>query len=403
MMNMKILILPPSDYLGHPNPCRLHHIFEQFTEFGDEVNVMRFSIQDKIVRKSNATVFSIGDKHSNSLPIYYLLNSGIFPKSALEIIEKRDIDVIIYSNLLPPFLVSKTVPSEVLSVVDLVDHYPTVAAENVPSVIPKGAVNQAFSYLMKSVLIKSDATVACSCKLVDYARQMGAKDVYRVPNGVEEYFFLDYHKEAELIREKLGLVNSYLSICFVGNVEYWLSMGEFLEGLAKVKKHTNKKIKFYIVGGKLTTNYVGQIESKVKELNLGENVIQVGFVPHSDVPKYIAAADLCVSPKNPLDPVSYYSSPVKVWEYLAQGKPVISTPVPEILRVASDCVSIANTSQEYFNHIMAFLENPKPFQEKAKKGQTMIQQYTWQKIAKEYHDLLIKLLNKKCTSPLLQS
>ena len=126
-----------------------------------------------------------------------------------------------------------------------------------------------------------------------------------------------------------------------------------------LRRKLRQKIKFYIVGGKLTTNYMGQIEKKVRELNLGENVIQVGFVPHSDVPKYIAAADLCVSPKNPLDPVSFYSSPVKVWEYLAQEKPVISTPVPEIsVRTASDCVSIANTSEEYFHHMMAFLENP---------------------------------------------
>jgi hypothetical protein len=83
---MKILILPPSDYLGHPNPCRLHHIFEQFPEFGDEIYVMRFSIQDKIVRKSNGTVFSICDVQSESLAKYYLINSCIFAKSASEII-----------------------------------------------------------------------------------------------------------------------------------------------------------------------------------------------------------------------------------------------------------------------------------------------------------------------------
>lgn len=392
---MKILILPPSDYLGHPNPCRLHHIFEQFPKFGDEIYVMRFSIQDKIVRKSNATVFSIGDTPSSSLSTYYLVNSGVFAKSALAIISKFDIDVVLFANLFPPYIVSKSIPKELLSVVDLVDHYPTVAAENVPGIIPKQLVNYTFSRMMKSVISNSDSTVACSYKLAEYAKHMGARDVYRVPNGVEEYFFLDYQKEAAQIREKLGLEGSDLSICFVGNVEYWLSMDEFMDALYMVKKKITRRIKFYIVGGKLTTNYLGQIENKIRTLNLTENVIQVGFVPHSDVPKYIAAADICVSPKNPLDPVSYYSSPVKVWEYLAQGKPVISTPVPEILRSASDCVSIANTSEEYFTHIMNFLENPHVFIEKAKKGNAMIQQYTWQKVAKSYRNLLLYLLSQK--------
>lgn len=356
---------------------------------------MRFAIQDKIVRKSNGIVFSIGDVQSTSLAKYYLINSGIFAKSASEIISHYGIDVILFANLFPPYLVSRAIPKELLSVVDLVDHYPTVAAENVPSFVPKRIVNQAFSYMMRSVIHNSDAAIGCSYKLADYAKSMGAKDVYRIPNGVEEYFFLDYQKDAAQIRQRLGISDSDLSICFVGNVEYWLSMGEFLDGLAMVKKKTTKKIKFFIVGGRLTTNYVGQIENKIRELNLGENVIQVGFVPHSDVPKYIAAADLCVSPKNPLDPVSYYSSPVKVWEYLAQEKPVISTPVPEILRCASDCVSIANTSEEYFALIMAFLENPSVFKEKAKKGKAMIKQYTWQKVAKNYRNLLLQLLSEK--------
>jgi glycosyltransferase involved in cell wall biosynthesis len=172
-------------------------------------------------------------------------------------------------------------------------------------------------------------------------------------------------------------------------------MDEFMNGLYMVKKRTGKKIKFYIVGGGLTTNYMNRIENKIKELNLQENVIRVGFVPHDDVPKYIAASDLCVSPKNPLDPVSYYSSPVKVWEYLAQGKPVISTPIPEILRSASECVSIANTGEEYYHHIMEFLENPSFFIAKAKKGKTMIQQYTWQKVAKSYRNLLLFLMSQK--------
>jgi hypothetical protein len=44
---------------------------------------------------------------------------------------------------------------------------------------------------------------------------------------------------------------------------------------------------------------------------------------------------------------------------------------------------------------MAFLENPYEFREKAKKGRDMIQEYTWQKVAKSYRSLLLGLHNKK--------
>jgi glycosyltransferase involved in cell wall biosynthesis len=394
-IDIRILILPPSDYLGHPNPCRLHHIFEQFPDYGDEIYVMRFLLYDKIVRKSNATVFSIGDITSKSLSTYYLINSGIFAKSAMAIINRFDIDVILFANLYPPYLVSKKMPKELFSVVDLVDHYPTVASENVPAFIPKRFVNGLFSRIMRSVISNCDSTIACSHQLADYAKQSGARDVHRIPNGVEDYFFWNYENEANELRHKFGIKDSDLLMCFVGNIEYWLNMGELLQALYLVKKNVKKRIKFFIVGGKLKTNYVNEIENQIRTLNLGENVVRTGFVSHSEVPKYIAASDICVSPKNPRDPVSYYSSPVKVWEYLAQEKPVISTPIPEVLRSANECVSIANTSTEYFSCIMAFLEDPSSFLEKARKGKALAQEYTWKKIAKTYRTLLLHLSSQK--------
>lgn len=392
---MRILILPPNDYLGHPNPCRLHHIFEQFPDFGDEIYVMRFSLHDKIVRKSNAKVFYIGDIKSKSLSTYYFINSGIFAKSAMAIINKFDIDVILFANLYPPYLVSKKVPKELLSVVDLVDHYPTVAAKNAPEIIPRRLVNHLFARMMRSVISKCDSTIACSYQLADYAKQNGARDVHRIPNGVEDYFFWDYKKEAIELRHKFGINDSDLLMCFVGNIEYWLDMGELIRALYLAKKNAKKRIKLILVGGKLTTNYINKIEDQIRMLKLEENVVQAGFVSHSEVPKYIAASDLCVNPKNPHDPVSYYSSPVKVWEYLAQEKPVISTSIPEVLRSANECVSIANTSAEYLSCIMAFLEDPSCFLEKAKKGKVLAQDYTWKKIAKTYRALLLNLSSHK--------
>jgi hypothetical protein len=71
---------------------------------------MRFSIHDRVIRRSSTTVFNIGDVPSSSLSTYYLANSGVFAKSASAIINRFDIDAVVFANLFPPFLVSKTVP-----------------------------------------------------------------------------------------------------------------------------------------------------------------------------------------------------------------------------------------------------------------------------------------------------
>lgn len=356
---------------------------------------MRFSLRDKIVRNSNATVFSIHDVKFKSPSAYYLANSGVFAKSATDIISKYDIDVAIFANLFPPYIVSRVIPDDVFSVVDLVDHYPAVAAANTPKAIPKQVVNLVFAHMMRSVITDADSTVACSYMLAEYAKQNGARDVHRIPNGVEDYFFWDYSKEANEIREKFGIKDSDLVLCFVGNLEYWLDMKELLAALHMVKKKTKKRIRFLIVGGKLSTSYANDVENQIKALKLEENVINLGFVSHNNVPKYIATSDICVSPKNVRDPVSYYSAPVKVWEYLAQGKPVISTPIPEVLLGAKDCISIANTSAEYFSCIMSFIEDSSHLIEKAKKGKAFAKEQTWKKIAANYRALLSTLTSKR--------
>ena len=172
-------------------------------------------------------------------------------------------------------------------------------------------------------------------------------------------------------------------------------MSELLNALYSVKKRSKRTVRLLLVGGKLTTDYLSRVEDEVKVLGLNENVIGAGFIRHEEVPKYIAASDLCVIPKNPADPVSYYSSPVKLWEYLAQAKPVISTPIPEVLYCAKEYVSFARTRFDYFSHIMAFLKDPSYFLERARKGQNVAREYIWSKIADDYRCLLLSLLDKK--------
>jgi glycosyltransferase involved in cell wall biosynthesis len=352
---------------------------------------MRFSLHDKIVRDSNTTVFSINDVKFKSPSVYYFVNSGVFARSATDIINKCDIDIVIFANLYPPYIVSCLIHDNVLSVVDLVDHYPAVAAENSPRVLPRRLVNAVFSHMMKFVISNSESTIACSYMLADYAKQNGAKNVRRIPNGVEDYFFLDYDQEAMELRQRLGISDSDIVICFVGNLEYWLDMKELLAALYMVKKNAKKRIRFLIIGGKLSTTYANGVYGQIKALNLAENVVNVGFVDHVDVAKYIAASNICVSPKDIRDPVSYFSAPVKIWEYLAQAKPVIATPIPEVYYCAKEYVSFAKTKHDYYSLIMNFLADPHFYLERAEKGRNAAREFAWHKIAFEYRNFLLAL------------
>lgn len=65
------------------------------------------------------------------------------------------------------------------------------------------------------------------------------------------------------------------------------------------------------------------------------NVTLTGFVPPSDVPPYLAVADVLVMPTTAELPYAAYTSPLKLFEYLASGRPVVSSDLPVIQEVVT--------------------------------------------------------------------
>jgi glycosyltransferase involved in cell wall biosynthesis len=77
------------------------------------------------------------------------------------------------------------------------------------------------------------------------------------------------------------------------------------------------------------------------------NVYFLGKRPTAVLAQYIAACDVCLAPYKQNERV-YASSPLKYWQYLALGKPVVTTPVAELedleplVRVARDYPSFVD-------------------------------------------------------------
>jgi GT2 family glycosyltransferase/glycosyltransferase involved in cell wall biosynthesis len=79
------------------------------------------------------------------------------------------------------------------------------------------------------------------------------------------------------------------------------------------------------------------------------NVHLLGQRPYEEVAAYMAACDVLIMPWNQSEWIKA-CNPVKLKEYLAVGRPVVSTPFPEIVHY-SDHVRIADTSEQFAEHI----------------------------------------------------
>jgi glycosyltransferase involved in cell wall biosynthesis len=79
-----------------------------------------------------------------------------------------------------------------------------------------------------------------------------------------------------------------------------------------------------------------------------------------------------------------YASPIKLFEYLAAGKPVVSTPSP-VVREFDDVVRIGATADEFIDHIECSLRDDPgaPARRMAR-----VRPYTWAARAQELAGLL---------------
>jgi glycosyltransferase involved in cell wall biosynthesis len=71
-----------------------------------------------------------------------------------------------------------------------------------------------------------------------------------------------------------------------------------------------------------------ELEALAKELRLEDHVWFTGFIPDADMMRYLSTADICLDP-NPSSPLNDVSTWIKVMEYMALGKPVVSFDLKE--------------------------------------------------------------------------
>ena len=103
----------------------------------------------------------------------------------------------------------------------------------------------------------------------------------------------------------------------------------------------------------------GPVKQHLVDLSALAALPNVHFLPayaHADAPAMIAALDLCLIPYR-LNSYTEGLSPLKLYEYLAMGKPVVSTPLPYVQREAAH-VSIATDAAHFAAAIQGYLTSP---------------------------------------------
>ncbi|MSM40128.1 MAG: glycosyltransferase [Geobacter sp.] len=178
--------------------------------------------------------------------------------------------------------------------------------------------------LIKFFLKRLDHVFVINNFLLNVFQEKGFKRVSVVPDGVDVVPFntlLQSSTKFE-IRSRLGLPQNCKIVVYAGHLYAYKGVDDLLRTAVLFPEVT-----FLIVGG--FADDVARNRSIAETLGLS-NIVFTGFVSPSAVPEYLVASDICVYTLKPNAPIRDFTSPIKLFEYLASGNPTIAANVPGV-------------------------------------------------------------------------
>ncbi|MEZ4869138.1 MAG: glycosyltransferase [Caldilineaceae bacterium] len=124
------------------------------------------------------------------------------------------------------------------------------------------------------------------------------------------------------------------------------------------------------------------------ELPQAPNLHYLGMKDYADLPAYLAHFDVTLVPFA-MNEATRYLSPTKTLEYLAAHKPVVSTPIPDIIALYGDYVHIGHTPDEFVTQVEKALTRDAAEQaQRRAQEKRLLAQHTWDRIAAQMQQLI---------------
>jgi len=123
-------------------------------------------------------------------------------------------------------------------------------------------------------------------------------------------------------------------------------------------------------------------------LDMGRYVRFTGFIPKADLVRYVSTADICLDP-NPSNPLNDHSTWVKVLEYMAFGKPIISFDLKETRYSAGDAAVYVPPNDElaYARTIATLMDDPEKRRIMGASGLIRMREHlSWEHVSKNLLD-----------------
>ncbi|MGH2531377.1 MAG: glycosyltransferase family 4 protein [Thermomicrobiales bacterium] len=193
--------------------------------------------------------------------------------------------------------------------------------------------------LEREIVSAADHVIAVSRPLAEWLIACGVapERVSILPNGVDVDRFAAGAARRNEIRARLGIAPNQAVVGFVGTLKAWHGTANLIRAVAALR-HGGVAPSLLIVGE-------GPQRAELTALAAAEEIAAAttftGAVGHDEMPGYLAAMDVAVAPYDAAP--NFYFSPLKLFEYLAAGRPVVAAAIGQV----AECVAAGETGLLY--------------------------------------------------------
>jgi len=206
-----------------------------------------------------------------------------------------------------------------------------------------------------------------------------AKDrIIVAPDGVDiERFDITISKNSA--RKKLGLPLDKKIVLYKGHLYKWKGVEHLARAMAYLK---DKNILCVFIGGTER-----DIKYFKKEFGDKENIFILGHKPRKETPVYQKASDVLIVPNSAENDVSkLYTSPMKLFGYMASNIPIVASDLPSLREVLNEENSILvqpDNPKALADGIEKILTDGNLSKNISKEAYMNVNSYTWKKRAKK--------------------
>jgi glycosyltransferase involved in cell wall biosynthesis len=390
---MKILVVQESDWLNR-NPHQQHHLFERLAKRGHVVRVIDYDIDWK--KRGGASLIGTREVFdgihkiipgvqiqvirpvSVRAPVLEYLALFIFHRSEISRqIREYQPDVIVGFGILNAYAASRLARKH---------HIPFIYywIDVLDTLIPEGWIQ----WLGRSLEVRTNAASArilvINARLLEHITLLGAErgKTMVLGAGIDlSKFQLDISGRA--VREKYLVDERDILLFFMGFLYHFSGLKEVIAGLMNGDYNG---MKLLIVGD---GDAYEDLRELVTRFGLEDRVFLTGRQPYDAIPGFIAAADVCILPADPHEKIMQHIVPIKLYEYLAMQKPVITTTLPGIMTEfgTGNGVSYVQEPVQVLGKVLELVRSGELGKEGAS-GRRYVEKRDWDVVTDQFENIL---------------